>query len=240
MFFSISTALCFSIGFFFESIFGFGGGLIAYSILGFLVDVKNMVLAGLYIGTMSSLYIAISSHDHFDKKIFIKLLPISLMGSIAGVYIFQCFSAQILSVFFGFILLILSIRLIFFDKYKIPKIIKNKFLFFGAISQGAFGIGGPFIVSVINDDFKSKSALRATMAVYFVFCNILRIIQMSFSKILKIDFFMGILWTIIPVFIAIFFGHKIHLKISNKAFKNGLAIITLMASINFIFKAFYQ
>lgn len=240
MFFSVATALCFSIGFFFESIFGFGGGLIAYSILGFLVDVKNMVLAGLYIGTLSSLYIAISSRAYFDKKIFIKLLPISLIGSVAGVYIFLYFSERILLVFFGFILLILSIRLIFFDKYKIPKFVKHKFLFFGAISQGAFGIGGPFIVSVINDDFKSKSALRATMALYFVFCNIIRIIQMYFSKILKIDFFAGILWTIIPVFIAIFFGHKVHLKISDKTFKLGVAIITLMASINFMFKAFYR
>ena len=137
----------------------------------------------------------------------------------------------------GLILLLLVIRMIFFEKYEFPKYVKNKFLIIGAISQGAFGIGGPFIVNAIRNDFKSKSSLRATMAVYFVFCNILRIAQMFFASKLEIDFFVGISWTIIPVFIAIYFGHLVHLKIKDNVFKNGVAIITLLASINFLFKA---
>jgi uncharacterized membrane protein YfcA len=41
MFFSVLISIFFSIGFFFESIFGFGGGLIAYSFLGFFFEVKE-------------------------------------------------------------------------------------------------------------------------------------------------------------------------------------------------------
>lgn len=235
---SILIAICFSIGFFFESIFGFGGGLIAYSFLGFFLDVKSLVMVGLYIGTLSSVYIAISGRAHFDNKIFIKLIPITIFGIIFGVYIFMFFSPQILSIFFGIILFILSIKLIFFEKYRIPKIIRNKFLILGALSQGAFGIGGPFVVSVLSDDFKSKSDLRSTMAVYFLFCNIIRIVQMYFANALELNFFKNILWTIIPVFLAIFLGHKVHLKISNKAFKKGVVVIILVSAVNFIYKAF--
>jgi hypothetical protein len=228
-------SLFFSIGFFFESIFGFGGGLIAYSFLSFFFSIKDMTMAGLYIGTLSSLYIAYGSRKYFEIKIFSKLIPVALLGSVIGVYIFIHFSSKILSTFFGLILFFLAIKMIFFDKYKFSKSLKNLFLFIGAISQGAFGIGGPFVVSAIRDEFKSKSSLRATMAVYFVFCNILRISQMFFANKLEIEFFAQISWTIIPVFVAIFFGYHVHLKIKDEIFKRGVVIIILLASIKFLF-----
>jgi hypothetical protein len=234
---SIIIATFFSIGFFFESIFGFGGGLIAYSFLGFFIDIKKMIIAGLYVGTLASAYIAFSSFKHFDKKIFIKLVPFSVIGSIIGTYIFIIFSPQILAVFFSIILFILSIRILFFDKHKIPKIIKNKFLFIGAVAQGSFGVGGPFIVSAISQDFANKSSLRSTMAMFFLFVNILRFFQLIFVNSPDIIFIKEIWWIIIPVFFAIYLGHFVHIKISDKYFKIGIATITLLASINFILKA---
>ncbi len=228
-------SLFFSIGFFFESIFGFGGGLIAYSFLSFFFEIKEMTMAGLYIGTLASLYIAFGSRKHFEIKIFTKLIPVALLGSIIGVYIFIYFSSKILSTFFGIILFFLAIKMIFFDKYKFSKSLRSVFLFIGSISQGAFGIGGPFVVSAIRDEFKSKSSLRATMAIYFLFCNVLRISQMLFANKLEIDFFAKISWTIIPVFVAIYFGHYVHLKIKDEIFKKGVATIVLLASIKFLF-----
>jgi len=237
MFFTGLVSIFFSLGFFFESIFGFGGGLIAYSLLGFFFDIKELILVGLYIGTLSSAYIAYGSRKHFELKIFVKLIPLALLGTIVGVYGFMYFSAEKLSLAFAFILFFLALKMIFFDKYKFPKLLKNKFLLIGGVSQGAFGVGGPFIVSVIKNDFKSKSSLRATMAIYFVFCNILRIVQMYFANNLEIDFFIKISWTIIPVFVAIYFGHLVHLKIKEDVFKKGVSTIIILASINFIFKA---
>ena len=228
-------SLLFSIGFFFESIFGFGGGLIAYSFLSFFFEIKEMTMAGLYIGTFASLYIAFGSRKHFEIKIFTKLIPIALLGSIIGVYIFIYFSSKILSTFFGIILFFLAIKMIFFDKYKFSKSLRSVFLFIGSISQGAFGIGGPFVVSAIRDEFKTKSSLRATMAIYFLFCNVLRISQMLFADKLEIAFFTKISWTIIPVFVAIYFGHCVHLKIKDEIFKKGVATIVLLASIKFLF-----
>ena len=232
----ILIALFFSIGFFFESIFGFGGGLIAYSFLGLFMNIKDMIIAGLYIGTISSAYIAWGSFKDFDIKIFKKLILVSVIGAVIGTYIFILFSSQILAIFFAIILLILSIRLLFFEKYKIPKLVKGKFLLIGAIAQGSFGVGGPFVVSAISDDFKNKSALRATMAMFFLFSNLLRFFQLLMLNALKTNFFKDIYWTIIPVLVAIFLGHKVHLKISGKHFKIGIATITILASLNFIYQ----
>ncbi len=234
----------FALGFFFESIFGFGGGLIAYSILGFFIDFKLAILSGFYVGTLSSLLIACSSFKNIEFKIFKKLLLISLFGASIGAYFFSNLSVNILSPIFGLLLIFIALKNLFFDKKnnynqqnlvsKKSKFFKFKLLFISSLSQGAFGTGGPFAVNALKNDFKNKSTLRATMALYFFFCNLLRLPQLIISKDFNLELFKQIWWVIIPVFIAIFLGHKVHLKISENYFKIGIGIITLIAGIKFL------
>lgn len=238
MIFSYLIAASFAIGFFFESIFGFGGGLIAYSILSFFIDLKTAIIAGLYIGTLSSIHIILSDYRSFNKKIFLKSLPIAVIGSLLGTIIFNKFPVKILELIFGILLILLSLKNTLFDNYKFPKIFKNKLLVIGAISQGAFGVGGPFVVNALKDDFKNKSELRTTMAFYFVFCNFIRLSQFLFSKNFKDNFPTEIIWTVIPVFFAIWLGHKVHLKINESVFRKGIGIITFFAGVKFLSKFF--
>ncbi len=235
---ALLIAISFSLGFFVESIIGFGGGLIAYAILGFFLDLKEMILAGLYIGTLASSHVFCTDHKSFDKKIFKSLVPLCVSGSIIGTFFFAKFSSEKLSFIFGILLILLAIKIMFFDKFTFPKIFKKKLIFIGGISQGSFGIGGPFWVNAVKDDFKTKSGLRTTMAACFVSFNFVRITQLSLQGQLKLDFFYSIWWTIIPVFVAIKLGHLAHLKISENHFKKGIALMTIFASLKFLSKIF--
>lgn len=235
---SLLIATAFSIGFFIESIVGFGGGLIAYFILGFFIDLKTMIMAGLYIGTCSSFYIAITDIKNFDKKIFLKSMPIALIGTIIGVYAFSNLSESFLSITFATILLLLSLKIIAFDNYELPKIFKNQLILIGGISQGAFGIGGPFWVNALKNDFLNKSQLRTTMAIFFVFFNLIRFINLAINKQLKLELFSNILWVIIPVFISIKLGHLLHLRISESFFKKLIGLVTMFAGLKFGLKIF--
>lgn len=234
---ALLIATSFSLGFFVESIIGFGGALIAYSILGFFIELKEMILAGLYIGTCSSAYIIYTDHKSFDKKTFKSLIPLCIAGTIFGAFLFAKLSSAILSLIFGIILVLLSIKIMFFDKYIFPKIFKKKLIFIGGVSQGAFGIGGPFWANALKNDFHSKSALRTTLAASFVSFNLIRIIQFSLQGQLKLDFFANIWWVIIPVFLTIKLGHLVHLKISEELFKKGIALMTIFAGLKFFAKA---
>jgi uncharacterized membrane protein YfcA len=231
---ALLISLAFSVGFFFESAIGFGGGIIAYTILGFLVDTKEMVLAGLYIGTCSSVYIYFSDPKSFDKKSFISALPICFIGTIIGVLIFTKLDSQGLLAVFGFVLIFLSIKSIFFDKIKLPKIFRTKLLLLGGIVHGMFGTGGPFFINALKDNFQNKSNLRTTMAVFFVFFNLVRLAQLSWQGQVELDFFISIWWVILPVFVAIWLGHKAHLKISEIAVKRAIGIFTGLAGIKFL------
>lgn len=237
---ALLIATSFSFGFFVESIVGFGGGLIAYSILGFFIDLKQMILAGLYIGTLSSAYIFSTDFKSFDKKIFGSIAPISFVTTLIGVFIFSIFSTQILSLIFAILLILLAIKTMFFDKYIFPKFFKTKLICIGGIAQGAFGTGGPFLVNALKNDFTNKSSLRTTMAMFFMAFNIVRFAQLSIYDKLPLDFFKEIWWTVIPVFFTIKCGHFIHLKISDNFFKKLISIMTLFAGLKFFSKFFYS
>lgn len=234
MFIAILIATTFSLGFFVESIVGFGGSLLAYAVLGYFMDLKEMVLAALYIGTCSSSYIAYTGIKSFNGKFFKSALIPVFIGTILGTFAFSKLSADHLALILGILLIILSIKTIFFDKFILPKIFKNKLLVIGGISHGTFGIGGPFIANALSKDFKDKSELRTNMAIFFVIFNFVRIIQLSIQEQIKLDFFAQIWWTVIPVFIGIYLGYHVHLKISEKLFKKMIGLMTFLAGIKFL------
>lgn len=228
-------ATSFSIGFFIESIIGFGGGIIAYAILGYFMDVKQMILSGLYIGTCSSAMILISDYKKFSYKIYISTIPVCLAGTIFGVYGFTIFSSELLSIILGALLITLALRTSFFDHIKSPRYLKNLLLIIGGSSQGMFGIGGPFFVNALKPDFESKSHLRTTIASFFISFNIVRFFQLTYTNEIKPSFFFDIWWTIIPISLAIHIGFKVHTRINEDLFKKGIGIMTLASGIFFLF-----
>ena len=229
-------AISFSLGFFVESIIGFGGSLIAYAIAGFFIDIKQMILVALYIATCSSIYILITDHKSFSKKIFLQSLPICLLGTMIGVFIFTRVSSQAVLTSFGALSIILSAKVIFFDDVKFPKPLRTLLLLIGGVSQGLFGIGGPFIANSLKNEFKSKSEMRTTMATFFIALNILRFAQLSLNNELHYEQFKDIWWVIAPVFVAIYFGFKAHLRISETFFKKMIGAMTFFSGIVFLLK----
>jgi uncharacterized membrane protein YfcA len=240
MFATSLIAISFSLGFFIESIVGFGGALIAYSILAFFLDVKSMILGALYIGTLASMKIIYTDFKSFDKKIFFSSLPICLIGLVLGTFLFVKLPAEILSLILGGLLFLLAIKILFFDRFIFPKIFKSKLILIGGIAHGAFGTGGPFLANALQKDFQNKSNLRTTLAAFFVFFNLIRFVQLTLQKQIEVEFFINIWWAIIPILFAIRLGHKIHLKISEDLFKKAIALMTVIAALKLISNAFFN
>lgn len=232
----ILIAISFSLGFFVESIVGFGGSLIAYAIAGLFIDIKQLILIALYIATCSSIYILTTDHKSFAKKIFLQSLPICLLGTMIGVLIFTRVSSGIILISFGALSMILSAKVLFFDNVKFPKFLCTLLLLLGGISQGLFGIGGPFLANALKDEFRNKSEMRTTMATFFITLNFIRFFQLSIADQIQYGLFSQIWWVIAPVFVAIYFGFQAHLKISEVFFKKMVGTMTFFAGIVFLLK----
>lgn len=230
----LTCIICFS--YFLESIFGFGGALIALVGLGFFYDFKEIIPIVLYAGIVSSIIIILTDRKNFAKDVFkVNFLPIFL-GLIVGVFIFYFASALILMNIYAFFLLYNSLKNLYKGEFILSKFNKKIYLFIGGIIHGIFGTGGPVILLAIKDEFRNKSELRITMSHYFLILNILKIFQLYFFTEFPIIEIFAKWWLILPLSISIFIGYKIHVKISESLFKYVISFLLLIASIIFIVK----
>ena len=236
----ILIGIIFCCGFFVESIIGFGGTLVAFSILGFFVDIKQLILMAIYIAMVSSIFVVASDYKAFSKQIFLKSFPFCLVGTFIGAVFFIYNSSQVILFVFGLFLLFLAAKTMFFDNIKLPKHLSNFVLTIGGISQGLFGIGGPFFAIALKgnsqNNFKNKSEMRATLAMFFITFNIIRIGQFWIQDTLTFDLFFNFWWVAAPLAIAIHLGHLVHKKISESAFKKIVAILATFSGVEFLFK----
>ncbi len=229
--------LVFFVAYFIESIFGFGGLIISFTILSFFVDTKNMIFLGLYVATCASTFVVISDRKSFSKEAFSKIFVIAFIGTIIGLVLFNYFTSLILLKIFAVFLLFFSIKSLFYESLSLKsKILQKLFLFAGGILQGLFGTGGPFTVLAAKDWFKSKSQLRTTMAVFFIVFNIIRAIQLTTFGTFNYSIIQMYWWVIFPLALAIFLGYRIHLKINEAYFKIGINWLLLFAGIVLLFK----
>ncbi len=232
----ILIGLIFCIGFFVESIIGFGGTLVAFAILGFFVDIKELILMAIYVASCASIFVVASDYKSFSKAIFLKSFPFCLLGTVIGATFFAQNTSQVIIFSFGLFLIFLAAKTIFFDNIKLPKHFSNLVLTIGGISQGVFGIGGPFFAIALKEKFKNKSEMRATLATFFITFNLIRVCQFSFQDTLSFDIFFSLWWVAAPLAIAIHLGHLVHKKLSEGAFKKIVAFLAIFSGVEFLFK----
>ncbi len=228
--------LVFCLGFFVESIIGFGGTLVAFAILGFFIDIKELILMGIYVATTASIFVIASDYKAFSKAIFIKSFPYCLMGTIAGGVFFVHYDSKVIITIFGVFLLLLAAKTMLFDDIKLPRGYTGFVLTIGGISQGVFGIGGPFFATALKNNFKNKSEMRTTLAMFFIVFNIIRMAQFTIQKTLTFDIFLELWWVAAPLALSIYLGHVVHKKISESTFKKTVAILATFSGLEFLFK----
>ncbi len=223
--------LIFFIAFFIESIFGFGGLVLSFAMLGFFIDIKQAVYLWLYVAVIGSIFIIVSDYKKFSTKRFIEMFSVALIWVLVGTFFFDYLSSDILLKIFATFLFIFSLKNLFFNSDIKNKILKRIVLFFGGILQGVFWTGWPFTVMAMKDSFKNKSELRTTMALFFIVFNIIRAIQLYLQGSFQYQIIIDYSWLAIILLLAVTLGHKVHIKISDKVFNLGINYILLASSI---------
>lgn len=228
----ISAVICFAFGV--ESIFGFAGNIIALSFLAIFFDIKDMVMIMVFAGSIASIFILLSDRKNFDAKIYFKILLFGVPGLILGTIFLNNFSSAIILYIFAGFLLAFAAWTIWSPQFVIPKVIKPILNFCGGIIGGIFGTPGPFFIAAMKDVFANKSVMRATLAGLFLTLNILRAPMYFESGLLDFEKILPFWWVIFPLFFTIWIGHKIHVKISERAFQIGVSVLLGIAGISFL------
>ena len=133
---------------------------------------------------------------------------------------------KILSTF----LILFGLRSIFFGEIVTHGWIAKTIVFVSGVIHGLIGTGGPISIIGMKTALKTKSSIRASMAVFFLVLNIFRIIQLYLAGVEIKEFFVNI-YIAIPMILGIIIGHKIHKKITEGQFKMTLSIFFIIAGI---------
>ena len=226
-----------SIAFFFESVFGFGGGLIAIPLLSLFLGVKDAVtLVLVFQLLMGALVIKTFKDIKFQEiKLFI---PFLLVGTFIGNLTLDLFEEEILQNVLGTsILLFLFQRLVLKD-VKLPKNswIESAFGFVGGWFQGMIGTGGPPVTMFLSTVIKENQALRATLIFVLFVTSILRVLTSYNAGLFTSELTQDAL-LITPFFIgALYLGHKVHLRIPEDVYRNAVHTLLALSALMLLLK----
>ncbi len=217
-------ALAAFIGFFLESVFGFGGTVIFLGLAGFFVDFKTLLYISMYVSALASALIVMQQYRHVSLHHLSRIALIALPGVMLGAMLIDRLAHGLLLHIFAAFLLLYGLQGLLFPALQVPKPVRYGFVGLGGLVQGLFATGGPFILIGYRDFFAGKAELRATMAAFFCGTNLLRIAQNTLTTGDALPVIAAHLHLGIAVAAAILLGYMLHLRISERLFQKAMTL----------------
>lgn len=213
-----------------QAVTGFAGTLLVMPSAMMLIGVHEAKVILNIMAFLSCLILAVKNYRNIQWKILFNIIVYMAIGMFAGIWLFECLSFSLLLPAYGVMILLIALKKMFVKKeIKMTGFILNGILLAAGVIHGMFVSGGALLVVYASAVLKDKENFRATVASVWVVLNtglmISDILQgYMTSEVMKMT---GI--SILPLFLAIYVGNKIHEKIDQKLFMK-ITYILLFAS----------
>lgn len=213
-----------------QAVTGFAGTLLAMPPAMMLIGVYEAKVILNIMAFLSCLILAVKNYRNIQWKILFNIIVYMAIGMFAGIWLFERLSFSLLLPAYGVMILLIALKKMFVKKeIKMTRFMLNGILLAAGVIHGMFVSGGALLVVYASAVLKDKENFRATVASVWVVLNtglmISDILQgYMTSEVMKMT---GI--SILPLFLAIYFGNKIHEKIDQKLFMK-ITYILLFAS----------
>lgn len=212
-------ALIAFVGYCIESIIGFGGTVVFIGLAGLYFDFKDLLYLSMLVSCVSSVTIVAQSARHVAPVQAFRIFMVALPGLVIGTQLISIAQSGLLLKCFGILLVAYSIHGLLYPAYAPSKMFKYLFVAVGGFVQGLFTTGGPFVLMGYRREFSNKTEAKATMAVFFLVCNIYRIGQtLALGHARPADFTQW-WWMAFPVVAGVIAGHIIHGRLPEKLFQ---------------------
>jgi uncharacterized membrane protein YfcA len=228
--------VCAFIGYLIESIFGFGGTISFLSTSGLFFDFKLLIHLSIYMGIVFSGTIIIQNWHYIEWNHVKKLTLYCLPGYIIGTYLMDVLPSETLLKIFAIFLIAYGLQNILAPNFHPPSFLKKFFVIVGGFIQGLTTTGAPFVIMGCRDEFKDKTSLRASMALFFCIGNIYRFIQNSLTSGSALQATIEYWWICFPLILSAIVGYAIHKKIPEQIFKKLIIILLTLIGIIFLFR----
>lgn len=231
-----------AIAFFGESIFGFGGGLVAIPLLSLMLGVRDAVTLVLIFQLCMGLLIW-KSYRQIDWKTAKPMTLALIVGTIIGTLLLSNASVTLLQLLLAFSIIVFLIKAIWFDGFTAThkrKVTSARIAGLGGgLFQGLIGTGGPVLTMYLAVASPRKLSLRATLIYLFFITSVVRL-GISIPQHLFTDRIIQLALITLPFFLAaILLGQKMHKKISGELYQQAIYLILAGAAIVLLSKALF-
>lgn len=217
---------------------GFGSGLIAIPPLAFIFPLDFIVpVLGLlsYSGT-------IMQSMHLRKQVvwadLLPIIPFSFVGVAIAVWLLVNMDANRLITALGVFVVVYSIYSL------LPLSVhtgSRKWAPVAGLGGGAvgalFGTGGPFYVVYLKMRGLDKNQFRATIAMIFLLDGGARMTGYALNGLYTQQVLLLVLMLLPVLFIGMYVGHHLHIKIDQHRFNQLISILLLASGVILIFKS---
>jgi uncharacterized membrane protein YfcA len=229
------------IAFFGESMFGFGGGLIAIPLLSIFMSVPDAVTLVLISQFCMGLLI-FKTYKQIDKPIVFPITVSLVVGTAIGTLILSLINPNLLRLVLAALIIVFLSKTYFFNGLVIGKKHRsaagNIAGLGGGLFQGLIGSGGPVLTMYLSAVIKEKVAMRASLIYLFFIGSIVRVV-ISVPQGLFTDQLIKTAAIVLPFFLlAITLGQIIHHSVSEKLYRQAISVVLLASATTLIIKAF--
>ena len=261
----ISQVLLFSCivmcAYFIEGLIGFGGTIMAIPLASAVLGLRTTIPVLTIVVLIASIIIAVRDRKHIDKKQFIKITALMILGLPIGMWLFDVIPERPLKVALGIFMIYVGIKGLYDSKKsktstkeieidntigvsattvnkelvnsdsKFKKLVENLTIFCGGIVHGAFTCGGPFVVVYATKNIRDKSSFRATLCALWATLNGIIFCMDLYSGQVTADIIKISAITMLFVVVAIVTSNIVHKKIKGDAFTKFVYVALIVSGI---------
>ena len=219
---------------------GFGSGLVAIPLLAFVLPLTLIVpVLGLvsYSGTVVQ---SLSFRKDVIWKDLLPLIPFSLAGIVIALWLLVNVNITVLTLVLGVFIFCYSIYSL------LPREVSTGTRWW-AIAAGSFAgligtlfvTGGPFYVLYLKMRNINKQQFRAMITMIFLFDGGARMIGYFASGLFTSKMLVLVLILLPVLFLAMYLGHHLHIKINERRFNQVVSILLLISGLSLAIKSIY-
>jgi uncharacterized membrane protein YfcA len=223
-----------------KGIAGFGEGMVFITLALLFLDIKLILPVAAVLMLFADFYMIYRTRRDADKRVVAMLAVPVTVGVLGGSYALSVMDAGTLRMLVGILVILFSVNMLRGGRdWKLRKrfsgLLCSTAGFFGGLSDGLFGMGGPPIVMYLRYAGLEKAAFRATAVMAFLVYHVFRLVGYSYFGIMTLDSVrMGAL--LVPgMIIGAVIGMKVHGRLDEAMFSKVVAIILMVAGVALLF-----
>lgn len=224
-------------GMFVRGLTGFGSALVMTPLMLFFFDIQTSVVVINLVEIAAVASITIAARHDIDRQYLKILLPITIVGIGFGSYFLISFNVHILKRIFGFITVAFAVRIV--CNLWLPSSRRKKWPLswgylsgaLGGLLGGIFGTPGPPITIYLENQIDSQKVLRATLLIYFLALDMVRIIVYGCSGIGSLDILKLAAFMLPASLLGSYCGQFVEMKINATVFRCSVALLLIVTGI---------